>query len=407
MCQVQIIKKLGKNATINATDVKAFFKMLEYGSFSNNDAWGMFGKGYMYRQAGAFHSVKPESVGGLTKAILDKKTSFLIGHNRLTTQGDESKNFNNHPFPSNDWIIVHNGILNNDSELTHTHNLQYKAETDSAVVVNLLQRLTEQGLSPHVAVKQTAESLNGRFSIVAYNKTEDRLFYFKSTGTLFTFRLFVMNDNTEILVGSTDSDNLDKVYVDDYMIFNNPLYQTYYESTAHNGIIYEIMDREIRIIDSFKEQDYRTSTYYGSRYEGGSRTTTSEATNRNFTTTGGIHAHDWEKTEWQERQESLRDIDYGTDAQIVPYDMIDVSEDIDEYSQLLVDEIDSKTGLSWEYDIDWKNSLILLSVADSPIPIGELKSQVKEYIGIEPELQTGKSGNYLMLSFEDVKETYR
>jgi predicted glutamine amidotransferase len=399
VCQVQIIKRFGKNAKLDSNDIKAFFKLLEYGSYSNNDAFGFFGKNYMFRKAGAFHEEKPNTVGGLTKAIMDKETSFLVGHNRLATKGDEKKNFNNHPFPTKDWIIVHNGVLHNDEEICKTHGLDYKAETDSAVVVHLLQKLYEEKNDSLEAIKTVAESLSGSFSICVYNKTEDRLFYFKNKSTNFSFRLFVMNDGSEVLVGSTDEDNLDRIYTDSYMIFHNPLYQTYYHTISASGMIYEITDKDIRMICPFKEAEYSYSNYHGTRYD-----TKTGTSSKEYKTTGGIYDTDWENKDWQ----NARDIDYSNrNGELVEWDDMDKREDIQEFTELLVQEVDEKTGLDWEYEIDWKNCLVIMKTEDNPISYKELHRTVQEALNITIEHQTGKNGGCLLVPFDEIIETYK
>ena len=74
-------------------------------------------------------------------------TRAVMGHTRMTTQGNEKFNYNNHPFYGHadvDFAFAHNGVLYNDKELRmekHLPNTQI--ETDSYIAVQLLE---QQGL---------------------------------------------------------------------------------------------------------------------------------------------------------------------------------------------------------------------------------------------------------------------
>lgn len=54
----------------------------------------------------------------------------LIGHTRMPTHGAVTKN-NCHPFPLGDWLVAHNGVIRNASELMAMATLVAKGETDS------------------------------------------------------------------------------------------------------------------------------------------------------------------------------------------------------------------------------------------------------------------------------------
>ena len=49
------------------------------------------------------------------------EAAVIMGHTRMTTQGSERKNYNNHPFPGNvrgsQFALAHNGMLYNDERL--------------------------------------------------------------------------------------------------------------------------------------------------------------------------------------------------------------------------------------------------------------------------------------------------
>ena len=64
--------------------------------------------------------------------------NVVMGHTRMTTQGNAQFNQNNHPFSGhidgNSFALAHNGVLWNDKELRVTENLaQTSVETDSYI----------------------------------------------------------------------------------------------------------------------------------------------------------------------------------------------------------------------------------------------------------------------------------
>ena len=71
-------------------------------------------------------------------------TRTVIGHTRLTTQGNEKFNDNNHPFYGHadvNFAFAHNGVLYNDKELrTEKHLPNTQIETDSYIAVQLLEQ---------------------------------------------------------------------------------------------------------------------------------------------------------------------------------------------------------------------------------------------------------------------------
>ena len=91
----------------------------------------------------------------------------VMGHTRMTTQGDEKKNYNNHPFRGKagkmPFALAHNGMLQNDKSLRGSYGLPATSiETDSYVAVQLIEndRIVDFG-----SLKHMAEALRGSFTI--------------------------------------------------------------------------------------------------------------------------------------------------------------------------------------------------------------------------------------------------
>ena len=56
---------------------------------------------------------------------IPQRTAAVMGHTRLTTQGDQKFNYNNHPFrghAATDFALAHNGVLYNDNQLVRKND---------------------------------------------------------------------------------------------------------------------------------------------------------------------------------------------------------------------------------------------------------------------------------------------
>ncbi|HRU96182.1 MAG TPA: class II glutamine amidotransferase [Ruminococcus sp.] len=93
-------------------------------------------------------------------------TRAVMGHTRMTTQGNEKFNYNNHPFAGiagdTPFAFAHNGVLWNDKELRKDKQLpDTYIETDSYVAVQLLQQNDKLDFD---SLKNMAETVEGNFT---------------------------------------------------------------------------------------------------------------------------------------------------------------------------------------------------------------------------------------------------
>ena len=117
------------------------------------------------KDAGKVHDVDAR----LNLASLPGTTG--IGHTRWATHG-KITDLNAHPHPSNsrNIAIVHNGIIENFEELKAelvSCGYNFKSETDSEVIANLLQKNHEKLHDVKKAVLKTTSELKGHYSFVA------------------------------------------------------------------------------------------------------------------------------------------------------------------------------------------------------------------------------------------------
>ena len=130
--------------------------------------------------------------------------NIVMGHTRMTTQGNEKKNYNNHPFKGacgeTTFALAHNGVLHNDWALRRSLNLPTtKIETDSYVAVQLLERNKALNFT---AIKDMAETVEGSFCFSILDSRK-RLFLVKGDNPLtvykFTDGFYLYASTEEIL----------------------------------------------------------------------------------------------------------------------------------------------------------------------------------------------------------------
>lgn len=111
--------------------------------------------------------------------------TVVMGHTRMTTQGSEKHNQNNHPFSgkleNQSFALAHNGVLFNDKQLQRQFHLPRTAiETDSYVAVQVLEKYGE--VSFH-SLQCMAEQLEGSFTITVLTQ-RDELYFLKGNNPM-------------------------------------------------------------------------------------------------------------------------------------------------------------------------------------------------------------------------------
>ena len=96
---------------------------------------------------------------------IPEQAAAVMGHTRMTTQGSEYRNNNNHPFSGKagqPFALAHNGVLTNDLLLRRQEKLPVsKIETDSFIIVQLLEQAGSIGFQ---TLRDASERLAGSFT---------------------------------------------------------------------------------------------------------------------------------------------------------------------------------------------------------------------------------------------------
>lgn len=112
-------------------------------------------------------------------------TTAIMGHTRLTTQGNQKFNFNNHPFyghADKAFVFAHNGVFYNDVELRKEKHLpNTHIETDSYVAVQLVEL---QGKLDFDSLKNMAEAVRGNFTFMVLDE-DNSLYIIKGSNPMY------------------------------------------------------------------------------------------------------------------------------------------------------------------------------------------------------------------------------
>lgn len=130
------------------------------------EARGTDASGIAYNSNGSIHVYKRPVPAHKLRFRIPNDALVIMGHTRMTTQGSEEKNYNNHPFLGQAgglrFSLAHNGVLHNDRMLRRSLKLPHtKIETDSYVAVQLIERKKTLDFA---SLKYMAEQVEGSFT---------------------------------------------------------------------------------------------------------------------------------------------------------------------------------------------------------------------------------------------------
>lgn len=117
--------------------------------------------------------------------MLPQKGTVGMGHTRWATHGAPTE-LNAHPHYVDGLAVIHNGIIENYQDLKATLTSEgavFKSETDTEVVVHLLNSDIKKGISLHDAVFGLSKKLVGAFSIGVMSQEEPSLIYLVKHGS--------------------------------------------------------------------------------------------------------------------------------------------------------------------------------------------------------------------------------
>ncbi len=103
-----------------------------------------------------------------------------IGHTRWATHGVPSKT-NSHPHQSASerFTLVHNGVIENYDLLKREYlqNVSFKSETDTEVIVQLIELFVNDGLTVEEAFRKTLTLLHGSYALALIDNQDQETIY--------------------------------------------------------------------------------------------------------------------------------------------------------------------------------------------------------------------------------------
>ncbi|MDH6363199.1 glucosamine--fructose-6-phosphate aminotransferase (isomerizing) [Enterococcus sp. PF1-24] len=160
-----------------------------------------------YDSAGIFvsdgahnHLIKSQ---GRIKDLAEKITPVVtgtigIGHTRWATHGVANE-VNAHPHTSENqrFVLVHNGVIENYYQLKETYlqGQQFQGETDTEIVVHLIETLVNQGLTTKAAFKKALTVIAGSYAFALIDKEDCQTIY-------------VAKNKSPLLIGLGDNFNV-------------------------------------------------------------------------------------------------------------------------------------------------------------------------------------------------------
>lgn len=121
-----------------------------------------------------------------------------IGHTRWATHGVPSYE-NSHPHQSSSerFTLVHNGVIENYEELKQEYipHVELKSETDTEVIVQLVEHFSEEGLTTEEAFTKVISLLHGSYALGLLDREDESTIY-------------VAKNKSPLLVGIGDDFNV-------------------------------------------------------------------------------------------------------------------------------------------------------------------------------------------------------
>lgn len=145
--------------------------------------------GIAYNDSGSLKIYKRPLPAHLMWFRVPEDSKVVMGHTRMTTQGSERFNANNHPFSGKagetNFALAHNGVLTNDKLLRRELDLPAtRIETDSYVAAQVLATASEISFS---TLADMAELLEGSFTITVMTD-RDELYFIRGNNPMAIFQ---------------------------------------------------------------------------------------------------------------------------------------------------------------------------------------------------------------------------
>lgn len=154
---------------------------------------------------------------------------MVLGHCRLTTQGSEKRNVNNHPIITDNVVGIHNGHIRNDDALFKSFEQKQPdfvraGQVDSEIIFRILDYyITQRKMNVKTAIIRTSRQLQGAYACAfVHRKNPYVLWLFRESNPtivrLYTKEGIILFASTdEAIRDAAQAAKLDGTFVDFYM----------------------------------------------------------------------------------------------------------------------------------------------------------------------------------------------
>lgn len=153
--------------------------------YKENKQRGTFSYGNLYTtKSGDIYVHKNEGVIDLVTHKKWKDYNLFLGHTQAPTSCERSWNSKtSHPFEYGNWIVAHNGILENYKELIGLHFPEHDNPVDSSIIPRLIDYM--YGGDEIYAISEACGSMKGTYACWIYNTESKNAYLVRSGSTLF------------------------------------------------------------------------------------------------------------------------------------------------------------------------------------------------------------------------------
>ncbi len=124
-----------------------------------------------------------------------------IGHSRLVTNGYEQFDINNQPVVKNGMVVIHNGIIVNESSLWRKYSSHTRvSELDSELIPTILKDNIDKGADLGIAIGTLFKEISGMSNIAILSKNNNNLVLATNNGSIY----YINNQKIEFFVFASE-----------------------------------------------------------------------------------------------------------------------------------------------------------------------------------------------------------